>query len=77
MKIFVFSFDFVTLACYNDINFYKQMTMTELCVFTEGFREPMVGVNRYGRKIAISLLSRLCKESFDLRSGVRLPRYRL
>ena len=38
------------------------MTVKELCIFTEGFREPVVGVNRYGWKIAISLLSRLCKE---------------
>ena len=40
------------------------MTVKELCFFTEGFREPVVGVNRYGRKIAISLLSRLYEECF-------------
>ena len=40
-----------------------EMTMKELCIFTEGFREPVGGVNRYRRKIAISLPSRLCKES--------------
>ena len=38
------------------------MTVKELCFFSEGFREPVVGVNRYGWKVAISLLSRLCKE---------------
>ena len=46
------------------------MTVTELCFFSEGFREPVVGANRYGGKLAISLPSRLCEGCY-LRSGVR------
>ena len=40
------------------------MTVTELCFFTEGFREPVVGVNRYRRKKAVSFPILLCEEYF-------------
>ena len=35
--------------------------MTELCFFSEGYREPVDGVNRHRRKKAVSLPSRLCE----------------